>query len=480
MLVKSIDITRIDPGTRYRKKIDQKELDNLKQSIIEDGLINPITVTPYQGDDGRFDYTLIAGGRRYTAYLQLYVASLETETHRYKHVDCHIMEDVDEYNLRCLELAENLHRKNMEYDEELALKSEIHRLQSEKLQADHSNPNVEASITEVAELLGESRQNVARDLELAEYSKIFPELLEAKNKANAHRMLAKIKERMADKLKADSILNKPKVSDFSEPVDFEAPVDRHAKYNTIEKQLERLQAAYFVKDCREGFANLENSVDLIEIDPPYAIDLAKLKKSADDSAVTAMSYNEIKEEDYIPLMTEVAEASFKALKDDGWCLLWFAPHPWFDTLFNIFIEAGFKGSAIPIIWDKGIGQTNNPGLYLGNSYEMCFYFRKTNKATINKKGTLNVIKKKPVPTQLKKHPTERPIEMITELLTIFLRPGEFKKVYVPFLGSGNTILACSNHGSHGWGCDLSQEYKNGYVASMESKGSPGNFKSYIG
>ena len=48
---------------------------------------------------------------------------------------------------------------------------------------------------------------------------------------------------------------------------------------------------------------------------------------------------------------------------------------------------------------------------------------------------------------------------------------------VPFLGSGNTLLAASNLGNTCFGYDLSEEYKNSYLKRV-MEGEPGRYKSY--
>ena len=48
---------------------------------------------------------------------------------------------------------------------------------------------------------------------------------------------------------------------------------------------------------------------------------------------------------------------------------------------------------------------------------------------------------------------------------------------VPFLGSGNTLLAASNCNMTGFGYDLGQEYKNAYLARVQN-GEPRKYKSY--
>jgi DNA modification methylase len=51
------------------------------------------------------------------------------------------------------------------------------------------------------------------------------------------------------------------------------------------------------------------------------------------------------------------------------------------------------------------------------------------------------------------------------------------RVFVPFLGSGNTILSAANLGMQAFGCDLSQGYKDSFAVRVAS-GAPGSYQSY--
>ena len=82
-----------------------------------------------------------------------------------------------------------------------------------------------------------------------------------------------------------------------------------------------------------------------------------------------------------------------------------------------------------------------------------------------KRGRLNVFNFPGVPSAQKYHPTQRPIEMIEELLECLAAPGNV--VLVPFLGSGATIRAAYNLGMNVFGCDLNPEYKDKFMLAVE-------------
>jgi DNA modification methylase len=83
------------------------------------------------------------------------------------------------------------------------------------------------------------------------------------------------------------------------------------------------------------------------------------------------------------------------------------------------------------------------------------------------RGRLNVFNYPGVAGTKKYHPTQRPLELITNILNT-LGVGR-QNVFVPFLGSGATLLACYEIGFQGFGFDLNGEYKNKFMLEVETQ-----------
>ena len=64
--------------------------------------------------------------------------------------------------------------------------------------------------------------------------------------------------------------------------------------------------------------------------------------------------------------------------------------------------------------------------------------------------------------------------MLQDILSVFAWPGA--RVLVPFLGSGNTLLAAANLNLNGFGFDLSKTYKEGFTLRV-NEGTPGLYSS---
>lgn len=224
---------------------------------------------------------------------------------------------------------------------------------------------------------------------------------------------------------------------------------------------ERMAQSYLIGDCVEMMRKLPaNFADFVEIDPPYAIDLNSMKRGGTDGYD---HYNEIDKAQYLDFMQNVLAESWRVMKSDSWLVLWFGPEPWFEPLYKLLIDLGFSAKRIPGIWCKPNGQTQQPLTNMANSYEMFFYARK-GAGKLHMPGRSNLFHYSPVVAGAKRHPTERPAELIQELLKIFTI--ENGQVVVPFAGSGRTMIEAWKMKRNAVGYDLSDDYRNGYLEAI--------------
>ena len=92
-------------------------------------------------------------------------------------------------------------------------------------------------------------------------------------------------------------------------------------------------------------------------------------------------------------------------------------------------DAGFIFQNL-IVWDKG---NSVPNKYYLNAYELILMLRKGKAKNINNMGTKNILR---VPNiiRTKKHPTEKPAELMQILVENSSNPGD--TVLDPFMGVG--------------------------------------------
>ena len=445
MKLQNVRLIDIEIGDDRRRK-DYGDIEELATSIKEDDLICPIAVYSETGDPPN---KLCAGGRRLAAFL-----SLEREE-----IPANIFDHpLNELELKRIELHENIKRKDLHFKEEVALKRDIHQLEvelyGEKVSTSPYAPG--QSIRDTAKMLGESSGNLSRELKLAEIMDQMPELGwdACKNKSEALKMMDRIEETL-----------------------IRSEISKRAQEMEGETSNKRLIDAYFVGDLFDHIENLpDRTFDVVEIDPPYAINLPQLKLHSGGGSSGGnkfqinygTSYNEVDASQYKFFVAGMLKECYRIMNDHSWLIFWFGPEPWFDTMYRLIIDTGFKTRRIPGIWTKPGGQTNHPDIYLASCYEM-FYYAYKGDATINinKRGRSNVFTFDPVSPSKKIHPTERPVPLMKELLDVFGYEGA--RVYVPCCGSGNTLIAANELNMYPIGVDLSQEYKDSYTTRILAK-----------
>lgn len=425
-----VRIDHIETGERYRE--DMGDIMPLVDSIKEQGLIHPIAVKRLSEDK----FLLLAGGRRLHAHKILKFPFIAVTI---------FPQSINEEDVRTIELMENIMRKDMTWQEEVDLKSRIHELQVEK----HGekvgvNDDEGWSKTDTAKLLGVDKSTLSRDLKLQKAMVLIPELADNKDKSNALKSLKKLENDL--KLKTEIERRK-----------------KEALRNNKESSQQKLIDSYIVNDFLEYVKNVDNGIiDLVELDPPYGINLEKVKKNSTSTGHTlgTADYNEVDQSEYIDFMRKVLTECYRVMKPNSWILCWFAFEPWFQPVHDLLREVGFKGIRVPALWIKNTGQTPLPVRYLGSSHEGFFYMTKGS-PKLAKMGGPNVFYADTPKPHTRIHPTERPVHLMEEILSTFIH--EYSNVMVPFLGSGNTLLASNNLKHNAFGCDLSETYKDKFT-----------------
>jgi DNA modification methylase/ParB-like chromosome segregation protein Spo0J len=438
-----VKFEEIDFGDRRREQYD--DIEKLAADINANKLFHNLVCD--RGENGK-PYHLLAGGRRYCALELLGWTELEI-----KYYDAVLTPN----QRRIVELHENIFRQDLTWQEEDALRAEIHALSI----AEHGEKTSTAkdapgwSIRQTAELMKEDPATISRSLKLAQAAAIIPEIAQAKSRNDAMKLLNKREQAIV----TAEIVRRLEEEQLSTPLD----VSRR-----------QLSDCYIVRDFFAGVKDIpDKSINLVEIDPPYGIDLVKIKMESD----VVDGYNEVSCSEYPDFIERVIVESIRVMADDAWLVMWYGAHKWTTVVYELLIKHGLQVSMHPAIWEKsggqafGLGNTMNPSTTLASTYEPFYYARKGN-AKLQKMGRSNVFSYRPVKTDKKIHPTERPLSLIEDILETFACPGH--RVLVPFSGSGKTLLAASNKRMQPIGYDLSKEYKDKFVVKV-FEGEPGRF-----
>ncbi len=199
-------------------------------------------------------------------------------------------------------------------------------------------------------------------------------------------------------------------------------------------------------DCLKEIPKLkDNSVDCVIIDPPYGIEYQsnhKIEKYDKMEGDSSKAFN--------LLDKSLAEVKPKLKKDS---------HIYIFTSWKVYenvkpiIEKHFTVKNC-LIWNKtewGMGDLY--GNY-AEKYEMIIFAVQGKRKLLAEKRPVNVLEY--APTDNAKHPTEKPIELIKELIINSTKQGELVLDY--FTGSGSVLLA-SKESSRKWiGIEKEEEY----------------------
>lgn len=432
-----IPVEQIDEGERRREEYG--DMGELEDSVAQYGVIQPIAVmdkvlareeghdfTDHQPDKR---YLLLAGGRRTRA----------AKKNKHAFIPAIILAYVaSDEEVRTIELIENIHRKDLESWERDRLIKEIHEyqvgLKGERTIA--NDPSTGHSQADTASLLGMSKSKVSQAIRVAKAVEERPELKELKTRRDIEKVLEREEE----------ILLKQRIAALQEE---ELAKAASGDANPVAVMQQKLIDSYMVGDFFGGVSNVpDGSIDFVEFDPPYAIELVEQK--AGDSAA---EYAEIARSEYRTFMLDALNECYRVMKSHAWGVCWFGPEPWFEDIYQWLIKAGFTTHRMCLLWIKGSGQTRNPAYNLGNAYEMAFYFRKGTPG-IQKQGRTNVFPYPVIAPSKKGHPTAKPIALYEDILQTFCLPAS--RIMSPCLGSGRIIQAASNLRMTAFGWDLDE------------------------
>lgn len=415
-----------------RARTEMGDLDSLELNMKESGLISPLAVK----DNNDNTFTLLAGERRLTVLKRNNIEQVPVRIYN---------ENLTELEMKVIEKSENFFRKDMEYYEFDKLTLEIHEMQQAVHGVKAPGPDQSGWSTEdTGDMIGGvSKGTVSMAIKRANAREAFPELFETcKTASDATKVLKKVNEEMVKQVIAQKL-----------------------EAGGMTGTLDKLSKCFIVKDFFEGVKQIPNGImHLVEIDPPYGINLTKQKKKDGESQYQLDNYNEIDAPEYEDFMRQVFKECYRVMTDHSWLICWFAPEPWFEGIYDLLNQAGFSTTRMCGIWTKSSpGQNMNPSIRLSNSYEMFFYAWKGQPA-LNKAGRGNEFRFSPVPSQSKTHPTERPIELMHEIYDTFAFPGS--RVLIPFLGSGNGLIAAHQLGMSPVGFELSKSYRDSFLVKV--------------
>ena len=402
-----------------RQRTDFGNISVLAFGIKKHGLIAPIVVSKLslKEQDNLYPgklYRLIAGERRTRATILNGSTTIEAL----------LREDVSELQHAELELEENMNRKQLSWQEEVAT---VKKLDDIKRQIHGNSQEGDAygegwGIVDTAVSLGVSIGMASQDIQLAKDLEEMPKI-------------------------AAQVASLPKTA--ARKVVKQAKRQKLLELQISNKELD-LNPSILLGSCTDLVKKLPDaSVDLWITDPPFAV-----KKISD--AANFASYNttptnvgdeDVMREIYKILIPEM----FRALKP-GAHVYMFHGSAWYPELISLLRAAGFDMDDIPLIWDKTRPSVMAKDFHYISSYEPILFGMKPPKTRPLKKPVKNVLTFPAIPGQKRVHPLQRPEELLNLMIANSSLVGD--TIVDTFAGSGSTVMAAMKLKRKGIGFEI--------------------------
>ncbi len=446
-----LPVGKIVHGERIRK--DFGEIAELANDIDTFGLYHPIFVLE-KGDE----FLLLAGERRLTAMEML----------KWTEIPCNICtKELSDWEIKVVELHENLQRKSMTPYEEAQAKAELHEVYV-KIHGEttHGPTGVKGhKVEDTAKMLGESRASVSNAIQISKFAESIPEIKEAKTQSDALRMIRDLKQKWA----------KEELASRSEKRNFLERKSKQKNIDSIESRRVTLTERYVTGDFYEEIAKVPpRSIDLLELDPDWGIEFKeKLEKRGQ---LNVADYETLQPEDFAKGLDVMLKACHRVMKDNSWLIYWYSIEDWHDTSLRLLEENGFKTCKMPAFWVHDSNYTGTPAYRLAQRTESFIYARKGN-TRIGKMGSPNVFQFRTARKNERGHPAEKPIELYESIISTFLGERKGAILLTGFAGSGNFLLAGDNLEQNTIGFDSSTTFRDNFVLKVQSE-VPGTYKTY--
>ncbi len=407
-----IETNKIKVNERVRK--DFPGIEELAESIKELGLLQPILIS---GDN-----ELIAGHRRLLACKQLGLEKIE----------CNKINPSSELQKLDMELAENVKRKDfnpMELARGLAKRKDLYEFEHPETKHNSSfkgNQSVEGRsktesdidrfTVETAKTIGKSETFVKEHLQLNDIKEEDKIRIEHNELKKSQALAIHRKEKKKEKLKEEV------------------------------KEIISEDLNLYHGDCLEQLEKIEdNSVACLIIDPPYGIDYQSNHKLAKHDKIS----ND--KDEAFELLDKSLERVKPKMKENS--------HVYIFTTWKVYeqvkpiIEKYFEVKNC-LIWNKNNWSMGDLEGNYAEKYEMIIFARQGNRRLLGDKRPINVLDF--ARTTNSNHPTEKPVDLLKELIKNSTVEGETVLDY--FAGSGSTMVAAKELNRNPIGIEFDENY----------------------
>jgi len=196
----------------------------------------------------------------------------------------------------------------------------------------------------------------------------------------------------------------------------------------------------------------DNSVDLVLTDPPYNISKKNNFGTMERySQYEGMDFGEWDKEFNLISWIKIATQKMKSPSS----IIIFSSWQNLKIIADELEKRDISVKRVLVLKKTNPMPVNRDRLFV-NSFEFMIWGTKGTKWTFNRRGVYETGFFECKNNGITKHPTEKQVKTIKELLEILTNENDI--VLDPFLGSGTTAVACKQLGRNFIGCDISEEY----------------------
>jgi DNA modification methylase len=391
------------------KEIPEGMINEIAESIAEQGLMQAITVRPTNALDG---YELVFGEKRLRAAMKL----------GWTEIPCNIR-DVSDLDMRAQRAHENLKRYNLPWFEQVQIIEELHAIRQEQHGAGRTGrPTEEAGklgwgVRDTAAELGLAIGNLSEDINLARAVRLDPSLRNVKDKRTAIRLVRLAGKRIQAEVEAG-----------------------------LPTELEHDQVY-----CGDSATILKNfpasTFHACITDPPWL--------SFFDPALT-------RDERTLPVFKEL----YRVMRYDSFVYVVVGDEDYFYYKEEL-PKLGFTVSKTPLFWRKlnALSRRGVRGWEYDRDFEFILLAVKGNPVLTSSTKISSFKDFAAVPSRSLIHPNEKPIELIKNVIQDSTFEGNF--IIDPFAGSGVVGLACKETKRRFILCERDEKYYKGICKRLK-------------
>lgn len=373
----------------------QSKIEELLESIKEQGLFHPITV--HELNTSPITFEVIAGKKRFLAIQKLGVVI----------IPCEVKKGLDGYQKEEISLHENLKRGQLPWHEEVELVQKLHDLRQRQHGVGIASRPAEGEkkgwgMRDTANELGKALGSVSMDMQLAKMVRQNPALKNIRDKATAMKVIKQTTKRLF----AEEEATVSGMQDCADEVFF-------GEAASILNQLP------------------ETIFDFCITDPPW-LKFAK----ADDPTLTRDAFT-------LP----VFKALYRTMKYESMMYI-FVGHEDFEFYKHELPKIGWKVQGHPCVWAKegSLSRTGVRSWEHGRDLELILVAAKGSPVIASSTQVSSLFSHAVVPSKSLIHPNEKPTGLIESMLRLCSYAGSLG--VDPFAGSGVLATACKKLKRH--------------------------------